>query len=107
MPLLIQVPSHLVPSFPLVGNSSLPPVKEWKYLGLTFDSQLTLSPNIPKICRSAYFHLHRIGKIRRFLDAPTTLCLVHAFILSRIDYYSAVLAGLPSIQLDRMLKVIN
>ena len=71
--------SHLVPSFPLVGYSTLPPVKECKYLGLTIDSQLTLSSHICSICRNAY--LHQIGKIRRFVDAPTTLRLVHDFVL--------------------------
>ena len=100
--------SHLVSSSPLVvRDSSLAPVKECTYLGVTIDAHLSLSTHIRNICRSAYFHLHRIGKICRYLDAQTTLRLVHAFVLSRIDYCNATFAGLPSTLLDNMHKVIN
>jgi hypothetical protein len=101
--------SHLVSTSPLVvRDSRLAPVKECTYLGITIDAHLFLSTHIRNICRSAYFHLHRIGKIRRYLDAQTTLLrLVHAFVLSRIDYCNATFAGLPSTLLDRMQKVIN
>ena len=100
--------SHLVPSLPLVVRDTvLSPVNECKYLGVTIDSNLTLSSHIRNVCRSAYFHLHRIGKIRRYLDAPTTLRLIYAFVLSRIDYCIAILAGLPSALLDRLQRVIN
>ncbi len=100
--------THLVPSSPLVvRDSSLAPVKECTYLGVTIDAHLALSTHIRNIFHSAYFYLHRIGKIRRDLDAQTTLRLVHAFVLSRIEYCNATFAGLPSSLLDRMQKVIN
>ena len=81
--------------------------KECKYLGVTIDSQLTLSSHIRNIFCCAYYHLHRIGKIRRFLDAPTALRLVHAFVLSRVDYCNAVFVGLPLNLLDCIQRVIN
>ena len=75
--------------------------------GVTIDAHLSLSTHIRNICRSAYFHLQHIGKISRYLDAQTTLRLVHAVVLYRIDYCNATFAGLPSTLLDRMQKVIN
>ena len=40
-------------------------------------------------------HLHNIGRIRRYLTPEATKSPVHAFIMSRLDYGNALLAGLP------------
>jgi hypothetical protein len=78
-----------------------------KYLGVTIDSHLSLSFHVRKVCRSAYFHLYHIGKIRRYLGASTAHRLVHAFVLSRLDYCNSTFSGLPSALLDRLQMVLN
>jgi hypothetical protein len=96
------------PSSPLVvRDSTLPPVDEWKYLGVTIDSHLSLSFHIRNVCRSAYFHLYHIDKIRRFLDASTAHRLVYAIILSRLDYCNSTFSGQPSALLYRLQMVLN
>jgi hypothetical protein len=66
-------------------------------------------PSLPirNVCRRAYFDLYRIGKIRSYLDASTAHRLVHAFILSRLDYCDSTFCGLPSALLDRLKMVLN
>ena len=104
---LSTIPTHCPQSPLTVHNSTLSPVTECTYLGVTIDSTLTMASHIRNVCRNAFFHLHRIGKIRRYLDAPTTKLLVHAFVLSRLDYCNASFAGLPNSTLDKMQRVLN
>ena len=65
-------------------------------LGSWFDSQLSMSTHISKLCSSAFFHLHNISRIRKFLSPAETKSLVHAFVTSRVDYCNSLLYGLPA-----------
>ena len=56
---------------------------------------------------AALYHLHNIGRIRKFLSPDDTKSLVHAFITSRIDYCNSLLYGLPACQLNKMQRVLN
>ena len=100
--------SLLVRPDPLnVHNSTLSPVTECIYLGVTIDWTLTMVSHIRNECRNAFFHLHRIGKIRRYLDAPSTKLLVRALGLSRLDYCNESFAGLPKSARGKMQRVLN
>jgi hypothetical protein len=73
-----STPSHLIRDHKLaplpleMGSGILQPSAEVKHLGVTFDSHLSMSSLIRNICRSSFFHLWRISKVRRFLDPLTT-----------------------------------
>ena len=71
-------------------------------LGSWFDSQLSMSTDISKLCRAAFFHLHNISRIRKFLSPEETKTLVDAFVTSRVDYYNSLLYGLPASQLKKV-----
>jgi hypothetical protein len=45
--------------------------------------------------KSGFYHLRLIARIRRFLDQSDTKALVHAFVMSRLDYCNSLCAGLP------------
>ena len=49
-------------------------------------------------CRSAYLELRRIGSVRPFLTVEVAAELACSRILSRIDYYNTLLAGISSEQ---------
>ena len=76
-------------------------------LGSWFDSQLSISTHISKLCSSAFFHLHNIRRIRKFLSPVETNSLVHAFVTSRVDYCNSLLYGLPASQLNKVQRVLN
>ena len=61
-------------------------------LGVIFDPTLSMTNHISAICRTAYMHLHNISRIRRYLTPEATKSLVHAFVMSRLDYGNALLA---------------
>ena len=50
--------------------------------------------HISKILSTCFFHSRRLRKLRPLIDTASTQRL--AFILSRVDYCNAVLAGLPT-----------
>ena len=99
--------AHKLALLPLdMSSSILQPSAEVKHLGVTFDSHLAMSSHIRNICRSSFFHLWRIGKVRRFLDPHTTKCLVQSLVLSRVDY-ACSLFGLPDTLLSKLQRVMN
>ena len=54
-------------------------------LGATFDANLNMEKHVKDICRRAFYHIHRIGVIRKYLDQSATARLVSAFVLSLLD----------------------
>ena len=66
-----------------------------------------MTSHINNICRSAYFALYRIGKIRSLIDVPTTEKLVHAFVTSRLDYCNSLLYGISKHQLQKLQSIQN
>ena len=77
-----------------------------KYLGVHLDETLSMNEQISSLCRSSYFHLRKIGSIRRYLSDANTAKLVSSLILSRLDHCTSTLSGLPS-SLKRLQKVQN
>ena len=89
------------------GNVCLPVSNQAKSLGVTFDERLTLKKHVSDVCRSCYFHLHNIARIRRCLDRHTAETVVHALITSRLDYCNSVLYGVSEGLLQRLQMVQN
>ncbi len=79
-----------------LGSSTITSSTSVRKLGVIFDDQLTFKEHIAKTARSCRFALHNIRKIRPFLTEHAAQLLVQALVISRMDYYNAHLAGLPS-----------
>ena len=50
------------------------------------------------VCRSAFFHLRNISRIRRYLTAESTEQVLHVFVTSRLDVGKTLLHRLNQIQ---------
>ena len=83
-----------------VGSTDVFPVTVARNQGSWFDDQLmTMSTHISKLCGVAFYHLHNIKRIRKYLSRESTEMLVHASITSRVHYCNSLLYGLPNYQL--------
>ena len=91
----------------MVNDVPVIPSKNVRNLGVIFDSRLTMEPQINSMCHRAYYHLHRISRIRKFLSDSAAAQLVHAFVTSTLDYGNSLLVGLPSKRLDKLQAVQN
>ena len=90
-----------------VGESSTAPSNRVKNLGCWFDGQLKMDTHINSICKTAFYHLYNIRRIRKFLNSECTKILVNAFVTSRLDFCNSLLYGLPNNQLHKLQRVQN
>lgn len=63
--------------------------------------------HIKHLCKNAYYHLRNIAKLRPTLCQSDAEKLVHAFVFARMDYYNALLTGIPSKNLQRLHYIKN
>ena len=66
-----------------------------------------MKQHVTKVASSCFYHLHRLKQIRQVFGKEVTAQLVSAFILSRLDYCNALLAGLPRTTTDPLQRVQN
>ena len=95
-----------ITSLPLAG-ADVDTVQSVRDLGVIFDSSLNFKQHVNAIIKNAYFHLYRIGRVRKYLSKDATKTLVHALVLSRMDYCNVVLNGLPDCVLKKLQLVQN
>ena len=62
-------------------------------LGVQLDGELSMQAHVSKTTQTCFFHLRRLRQVRRLLGRDVTANLVAAFVLSRLDYSNALLAG--------------
>ena len=72
-------------------------------IGVVLDTRLDMASQVSNVCRSAYYHLFRIAKIRASLTIVACKTLVHALVISRLDYGNALLYGIT----DRLLHALR
>jgi len=56
---------------------------------------------------SCFYHIRRLKQICRLLGPDVATSLVSAFVLSRLDYCNAILAGLPKITIAPLQRAQN
>jgi len=79
-----------------------------RLLGVTISFDLSLHKHVSNICLTCFYWLCQLRRVWRSLDAEAAATLVHAFVMSRVDYYcNAVLAGAPKSVTNKLQQVIN
>ncbi|KAI4900648.1 hypothetical protein NFI96_026841 [Prochilodus magdalenae] len=94
---LLFIPSTTGPHCDLaisLGNS-ITPTEDARSLGVILDGQLSFSAHIANLTRSCRFLLYNIRRIRPFLSQEATQLLVQSLVISRLEYCTSLLAGLP------------
>ena len=90
-----------------VGNNHISPSPSVRNLGSWFDSNISMTDHINKACNVAFYHLHNLRHIKKYLSRDFLITLVHAFITSRLDYCNGLLFGLPKVQIAKLQHVQN
>ena len=72
-----------------------------------FDKHLSFTSQINNVCKSAFYALNNIRKIRKYLESHSTERLIHAFISSRIDNCNSLFCGLPVAEIEKLQRVQN
>ena len=100
---------HHLPESVRIGNTNVTPNTHARNLGVTFDCNMSLERHVTNISRTAYYHLHSIGRIRRYLDQGHTKQLVHALVnvISRTYCCNSLLNGLSVAVVEKLQRVQN
>ena len=69
-----------------VADSTVKPSNDVRNLGVYLDSELNMRKHIDNICKSTYFKLRNISKIRKCLTEEVTINILCAYVISRVDY---------------------
>ena len=85
-----------------VGDSSVAPAAMARNLGVLFDEKMTLLPHINNTCKTAFYYIHNIIRIRKYLSVETAQTLVHAVVIGRLDYCNSLLYGLPMKSISKL-----
>ena len=74
-------------------------------LGFNVDANLTMTSQVANVCRSAYYHLSRIAKIRDSISTTVCKSLIHGLVTSRLYYGNAILYGISDRHMHRLEMV--
>lgn len=101
-----QIKSSSITSITFSGTN-IPLSSTVTNLGVKIDSQLTFEAHINYLCKTSFYHLRNISKLRPILTFSDAEKLVHAFVSSRLDYCNALLIGIPGKSLQRLQYIQN
>jgi hypothetical protein len=85
----------------MVGGETVHLATTVRNLGVALDA------HVRSIYKKAFFYLYRISRIRKYLTQTATRQLVYSFVPSQLDYGNSLLAGLPTVRLERLQRVQN
>ncbi len=76
-------------------------------LGVLFDSNLSFESHVSSICKTAFFHLKNVSKLRPMLSMSNAEMLIHVFMTSRIEYCNALLGGCSACLINKLQLIQN
>ena len=90
-----------------IGSEQIRPSVTVSNLGTIFDNYLTMEKQIAATCRSGFFHIRNIARIKRHLPFESNQILIHAFVTSKLDYCNSLYYGLPNCLIQKLQYVQN
>lgn len=91
----------------LIDNATVLSSSKVRNIGVIFDESLSMAPQVSSVCKSSFFHLRNIARIRKYLTPDAARLLVHALITSKLDYCNSLLYGLPKYIIQKLQYVQN
>ena len=85
------------------GTDTIQPAQSARNIGVILDSTImTMLPHVDSVCKSAFYHLRNISRIRKFLSTKTTKILIHAFVPSKLDHCNSPLYNCADICCEKV-----
>jgi len=90
-----------------VGDNIIKAKKEVKNIGAVFNENMKMNSHVSKICRTAWYKLSQISRIRQYLTQDECKTVVHAYITSVLDQNNSLLIGMPDSLIKKMQRIQN
>ena len=85
-----------------VGDADIEIAEMVNYLGAPYDSDMSMRTMISEKCRKMNMNIHNIRRIRKYIDNDTCKTMVHALVISHLDYANVLLYGLPDTEIGKL-----
>ena len=99
--------NKLNPSVLHVGDDTIDPSVKVRNLGTILDNSISMDAHINQVCKIAFYHIHNIRRVSKYLSQECLKTLIHAFVMSQLDYCNSLLYGLPKYQISKLQRVQN
>ena len=76
-------------------------------IGVVIDDTMSMAVHVSRVCQVTYCQISSIAKIRKCLTTAACKTIVHALVMSRVDYGNALLFGLPEMFLYKLQMIQN
>ena len=88
-----------------INNTEIKVAEIIRYLGVLLDRLLNFKHHITSKCQIAMLNIQCIKNIRHLLTQDATETLVLGTVMSHLNYFNRILAGLPDVDISRMQHV--
>ena len=95
-------------SVPLrIGSVVVKSKEHVRDLGVILNNTLTMEKHVLSVCKSAFFYLRHISRVRNYISECHTRLLVNVLIFSRIEFCASLLLGISKAVILKLQKVIR
>ena len=88
-------------------GSPLCPVDSVKNLGVSFDSDFSLSKHVQNVCKSCFVKLCDFRHVRQFLTHDASVLVANALVSSQLDYCNSLFRSLSKFNLRKLQCIQN
>ena len=90
-----------------IRDDVIEPSDHVRLFGVTIVADLGLDRHVYNVCKTCFYWLFQLRRVRRSMDTESIKTLVHAFVTSRVDYCNSVLSSAPKKVMDKLQYVQN
>ena len=83
------------------------PSSHLRNIGAIFDTTMSMLPHVNNVCKSAFYHLRTISRIREYSSTQTTEILIHAFVTFKLDHFNSLVYNAPKSVIKKLQSVQN
>ena len=88
-------------------DNDISPYDSVRNLAVIFDSDFSFHKHISNICKSCFYHIRDLCRIRRHLPLSTAKTISNSLITSRLDYCNSLINNIAKQDLSKLQHVQN
>ena len=88
-------------------DNDICPSDNVRNLGVVFDSDFSFHKHVSNICKSCFYHIRDLRRIRRHIPLTSAKTISNALISSSLDYGNSLLNNIAKHDLSKLQRVQN
>ena len=84
-------------------DNDISPSDSVRNLGVVFDSDLSFHKHVSNICKSCFYHIRDLRRIRRHIPLSTAKTISNSLISSRLDYCNSLINNIVKKDLSKLM----